>query len=164
MTAVQRAISVKLWIFGLMLLLLCSCYHEQRKLEQQQGYSWQKVVFLPSGLTVMAAKADSEEKRQKGLMGRKHLGDHEGMIFYFQESALHAFWMFNTPTALTLLFVDHDLIIVDIQNMEPCLAKKPEDCTIYVARRPSRYAIEISREVYEKYRINVGDRVRFEDG
>lgn len=112
----------------------------------------------------MAAKADSEDKRQKGLMGRKHLGDHEGMLFYFEESALHAFWMFNTPMPLTVLFLDHELVIVDIQNMEPCLARKPEDCTVYVARRPSLYAIEISRDVYRKSRINVGDQVRFEDG
>lgn len=155
---------MNLWTFPLLLLLLCSCSHEQMVLEHQEAHSLQKVVFLPSGLTVLAAKADSDEKRQKGLMGRTHLGNHEGMIFYFDENALHAFWMFNTPMPLTIVFVDHDLVIVDIQNMEPCLGRKPEACTIYVARRPSRYAIEISQDVYRKYRIRVGDQIRLEDG
>lgn len=147
----------------LMLLLLPACSHEEWVLGQERIASQQKIVFLPSGLRVIAEKADSEEKRQKGLMGRKSLTDHEGMIFYFDHTAIHAFWMFNTLIPLAVVFVNEDLVVVDIQCMDPCLSLKSEGCPVYVARQPSRFAVEINQDTARKYRIGVGNRIRFED-
>jgi uncharacterized protein len=146
------------------LLLLCACSHEERVLGDGGDVSLQKVVFSPSGFTVVAEKADSEEKRQKGLMGRKSLKDHEGMIFYFDQTATHAFWMFNTLIPLAVVFVDERNVVVDVQFMNPCLSPKSESCPVYVARQPSRIAIEINQDAARKYRISVGDRIRLEDG
>ena len=41
-----------------------------------------------------------------GLMGRKHLGDSEGMLFIFETEDYHSFWMKNTLIPLSIAFID----------------------------------------------------------
>lgn len=151
-------------IWFLISLLMGACFLSQGLLGDEGDKSRQRIVFSPSGLTILAEKADSEEKRQKGLMGRRMLKDHEGMIFYFDETARHAFWMFHTHMPLAIAFVDEDKVVVDVQFMAPCRSQKPQNCPIYVSRRPSRFAIEINQDVAKKYRIRRGDRIRFGKG
>lgn len=150
--------------FLAVLLLLCACSLREKALAGEDALSLQRITFYPSGLTVIAQKADSEKKRQKGLMGRKSLKDREGMIFYFDETARHAFWMFKTLIPLAVVFVDEDLVVVDVQFMDPCTSSKSDKCPIYVARQPSRIAIEIAQGTAKRYRIGTGDRIRLEDG
>jgi hypothetical protein len=126
--------------------------------------SRQKIIFSPSGLTLYAEKPDPDAKRQKGLMRRRHLEDQEGMIFYFDQTDRHGFWMFNTLIPLAVLFINEELVVVDVQYMEPCSSTIPENCPIYTARKPSRMAIEINQETARGYRIGVGDKIRFEGG
>ena len=37
--------------------------------------------------------AVTPEQRARGLMGREHLGDREGMLFIYEVEGLHGFWM-----------------------------------------------------------------------
>lgn len=124
--------------------------------------SRQKIVFSPSGFTLYAEKADTEAKRQKGLMERRHLEDQEGMIFYFDQTDRHSFWMFNTLIPLAVLFINEELIVVDVQYMEPCSSTSPEECPVYTARKPSRMAVEINQKTARRYRIGLGDKIRLE--
>lgn len=146
------------------LLLLCACSLHEKAFAGEDALLLQKITFYPSGLTIIAQKADSEKKRQKGLMGRKSLKDREGMIFYFDETARHAFWMFKTLIPLAVIFVDEDLVVVDVQFMYPCMSSKSDKCPVYVARRPSWIAIEINQGTAKRYRIGAGDRIRLENG
>lgn len=145
------------------LLLLCACSHDQKVFAGENDFSLQKITFYPSGLAIIAQKADSEMKRQRGLMERKSLKEREGMVFHFDETARHAFWMFKTLIPLAIVFVDKDLAVVDVQFMNPCTSLKSENCPIYTARRPSLIAVEMNRDTAKRYRIRVGDRIRLED-
>lgn len=64
--------------------------------------------------------ADDEAERQRGLMFRPPLGDDEGMLFEFPESAERSFWMRNTPSSLDIIYVAPDGRIVSIaRNTTP---------------------------------------------
>jgi hypothetical protein len=119
----------------------------------------QRLTFMPAGVSVLAEKADSPEKRARGLMYRRSMGEKEAMIFSFEESANHAFWMHNTRIPLTIIFLDEGLRIVDMQNMSPCLGKAADLCPLYVSRAPARYAVEVNQGFVGKYRIKIGDYV-----
>jgi hypothetical protein len=121
----------------------------------------QRLTFMPTAVSVLAEKADSPEKRTRGLMYRKSLGEKEAMIFSFEESARHAFWMRNTRIPLTVIFLDEGLRIVDMQNMSPCLEKTADLCPLYVSRAPARYAVEVNQGFVGKYHIKIGDQVSF---
>ena len=52
---------------------------------------------LSAGMYVIDAQvALTPEERQIGLMQRKDMPQHEGMIFVFEQAAQQCFWMKNT--------------------------------------------------------------------
>lgn len=121
-----------------------------------------RIVFEPSKVSVTAERADSPEKRSRGLMYRTSLGDKEAMIFYFEKAAYHAFWMYNTRIPLTVVFLNDRFTIVDIKDMPPCSEKDPGSCPSYAPQNPARYAIEVNKGFVERYGVKVGDRVKVE--
>jgi uncharacterized membrane protein (UPF0127 family) len=127
-------------------------------LSEAKGVPKVTVTFRPSGVSVTAEKADSPERRATGLMRRSTLGEREGMLFYFEETAYHSFWMYNTPLPLTIIFLDDRQNVVDIQDMEPCVGRSADQCRSYTAKFPARYALEVKKGFAARHRIQVGDR------
>lgn len=119
----------------------------------------QRITFMPAAISVLAEKADSPEKRARGLMYRRSMGEKEAMLFSFEESARHAFWMYHTRIPLTVIFLDEGLRIVDMQNMSPCIEKASDLCPLDVSRAPAWYAVEVNQGFVAKYRIKIGDYV-----
>ena len=76
----------------------------------------ERITFRPAGVSVVAEKADSPLKRERGLMHRTRLGENDAMMFYFDETAHQTFWMYNTLIPLTVIFLDDGLKIVDMQE------------------------------------------------
>lgn len=98
------------------------------------------VITLAIGIhTVHAAVAANEADRQQGLMHRTSLGPNEGMLFVFDESAQHCFWMKNTKLPLSIAFIDDHGTITDITEM------KPETMANHCPIRAGRYALEMNR-------------------
>lgn len=122
----------------------------------------ERITFRPAGVSVVAEKADSPLKREQGLMHRTRLAEKDAMMFYFDETAHHTFWMYNTLIPLTVIFLDDGLKIVDMQNMSPCLEKNSALCAVYASQSPARYAIEVNQGFVGKYGIKIGDRVTIE--
>ncbi len=85
--------------------------------------------------------ASTVEQRRQGLMGVTDLGEFVGMIFVFDADTEAAFWMKDTPLALSIAFVDSAGAVVAIQAMEPCQAS--EDCPRYAAGGRYRMALEV---------------------
>lgn len=68
-------------------------------------------------MTVELARTSQEQ--ETGLMGRSGLPDNWGMLFIFGQMGRVAFWMKDTPLALSIAFIDDKGKIVDIQDMAP---------------------------------------------
>ncbi|KMQ79871.1 exported protein [Candidatus Burkholderia pumila] len=76
-------------------------------------------VKLTAGMYVIdAAVAANDPDREQGLMYRSQLAPNEGMLFVFQENAVHCFWMKNTLIPLSIAFIRGDGTITDIDEME----------------------------------------------
>jgi uncharacterized protein len=97
--------------------------------------------------------ADTEAKREKGLMYRTALGEDRGMLFVFDREQVLAFWMKNTLIPLSVAFMDSEGRIVDIQNMKPLDDEPPH----YVSAEPSQFALEVNRGFFEEHGVKVGD-------
>jgi uncharacterized protein len=120
----------------------------------------QKSILFPQSMeTIHAEVADTPEKRSRGLMFRSFLSDKEAMIFCFDETSFLDFWMFNTSIPLTIIFLNDQKKIVDIQDMRPCRELDPGLCMTYRSREPAKYAIELNRGFDKKYGIKIGDKV-----
>ncbi len=121
-----------------------------------------RVTFPSVNASIKAEVADTEQAREKGLMYRTHLGENEGMIFYFDQTGYHAFYMYNTRIPLSVIFLNESLRIVDIQGMAPCVEKNPSACPIYTPHAACKYAIEVNQEFVRKHGIKTGDLVRIQ--
>jgi len=97
--------------------------------------------------------ADTPSSLSMGLMFRKYLGDNSGMIFCFNSSNYHSFWMKNTPIPLDIAFLDEDFKIVDIQSMDPLNTRS------VTSKEKCVYAIEMNRGWFENNEIDVGKTI-----
>src|SRR4051812_16345138 len=74
-----------------------------------QNTSEKGVQFKKAALTLGSAHlnveiADTEDRRERGLMGRTSLKDSEGMIFIFDMATQQGFWMKDTLIPLSIGF------------------------------------------------------------
>jgi uncharacterized protein len=107
-------------------------------------------------VTVELARTDAEKAR--GLMERTSLRDDAGMLFLFDASADHAFWMKNTLIPLDMIFISDDGQIVGIVPRATPGDLRPRSVGV-----PSRYVLEVNGGWAEARGVATGDRVRFEN-
>ena len=75
--------------------------------------------------------ADSPEERGRGLMGVTDLGDAAGMVFLFDEPVAGSFYMFQTPTPLSIAWFSPTGDHVGSADMAPCLDTPAGECPLY---------------------------------
>ncbi|AKZ25843.1 DUF192 domain-containing protein [Ralstonia pseudosolanacearum] len=97
--------------------------------------------------------AATQPARETGLMFRKSMPDTAGMLFVFDESARHCFWMKNTDLPLSIAFIDDNGVITDIAEMKP----QTEDN--HCPTRPGLYALEMNKGWFTRKGIKVGTKV-----
>ncbi|MEM3408246.1 MAG: DUF192 domain-containing protein [Candidatus Micrarchaeia archaeon] len=105
--------------------------------------------------------ADTPEERTIGLMNRTYLGKDEGMLFIFENEDYHSFWMKNTLIPLEILFIDKELNIIQIIEMEPYIIKNLI-CKIYSPNKPILYALELNANFSKINGIKIGDKIKIE--
>ncbi len=87
--------------------------------------------------------ADDDALRQRGLMGVTDLGAAVGMAFRWEQPREGNFFMFQTPTPLSIAWFDANGEHVGQADMEPCLVDDSAVCERYGADAPYTVAIEM---------------------
>ena len=108
--------------------------------------------------------ADSAEDRGRGLMGVTDLGEPVGMAFLFEEVVSGAFFMFQTPTALSIAWFAGDGSIVGAADMAPCLDTASAGCARYSPSSPYSIAIEAFEGSLSELGIGPGSSVELVAG
>ena len=103
--------------------------------------------------------ADTSEERARGLMGVTDLGDAEGMLFVFEDEAVHRFYMWQTPMPLDIAFIAADGSVVGTAAMEPCLAPAADVCERYAPEEPFLMALEVPAGELDDLGVGPGARV-----
>ena len=106
---------------------------------------------LTAGMHQIDAQvARTPAQQQIGLMHRKEMPQHEGMLFVFERPAVQCFWMRNTLIPLTAAFVADDGTIVNLADMQPLSEQS------HCSERPVRYVLEMNQGWFEKRRLSAG--------
>jgi uncharacterized membrane protein (UPF0127 family) len=87
-------------------------------------------------------------------MYRTFMPTNSGMLFVFEEKAIHCFWMRNTKLPLSIAFLDDDGKIVNISDMEP------ETQNNHCPRSSVRYALEMNQKWFAQRAIGPGTVVQ----
>ena len=111
-------------------------------------------VELTAGMhRIDAQVALTPQERQTGLMYRKEMPAHEGMLFVFEQPSQQCFWMKNTLLPLTAAFIADDGTIVNLEDM------KPQTLDSHCSAKPVRYVLEMNQGWFAKKGIKAGAKL-----
>ena len=106
---------------------------------------------LQAGMhNIVAMVARTPEQRATGLMYRREMATHEGMLFVFEEPATQCFWMKNTLIPLSAAFVADDGTVVNIADMQP------QTLNSHCSTRPVRYVLEMNQGWFARRGVGPG--------
>jgi uncharacterized membrane protein (UPF0127 family) len=119
-----------------------------------------RVVLHTAGgdVAVTVEVAATPAQQSLGLMYRKDLGANAGMLFVFDATVEHPFWMKNTVLPLDMIFLGEDRTIVGIVK-----DAVPFTTTSRTVGVPSRYVLEVHAGFSEKHGVKTGDQATFEN-
>lgn len=109
-----------------------------------------RIVLTAGMYQIDTQVAFTPEQRSVGLMFRKEMPPHEGMLFVFEVPTVQCFWMKNTLLPLTAAFVADDGTIVNLADM------KPQTTDSHCSTKPVRYVLEMNQGWFAKKAIKAG--------
>ena len=111
-------------------------------------------ITLQAGMhNIRAAVAKTPEQRQTGLMFRREMAQHEGMLFVFEQASPQCFWMKNTLLPLSIAFLADDGTVVNIADMQPQVLDS------HCSSKPVRYVLEMNQGWFAKRGIKAGSKI-----
>ena len=109
---------------------------------------------------VEAEIADTDERREAGLMFRDSLPEHKAMLFVFPEDGMQHFWMKNMRFPIDIIWIDAEKKVVFIaEELPPC---SPDSCPAYSPPQPARYVLEVAAGFSQRHRLAPGDTLAFD--
>ena len=112
-------------------------------------------IELSAGLNVIHAEvAANDADREQGLMYRKSLQANSGMLFVFDDSAGHCFWMENTAIPLSIAFIAEDGTVTDVAEMAA------ETTNNHCPTRAIRYALEMDKGWFAQHGVTPGMQIK----
>lgn len=99
---------------------------------------------------IEAEVAANLKERMSGLMQRRIMPTHKGMLFVFPIPARHCMWMRNTYLPLSVAFLDEQGRIINIEDMQPQTDES------HCAAKPAVYALEMNLGWFRERGIGPG--------
>jgi len=112
------------------------------------------VVQLQAGMhNIRAQVATTVDQRATGLMHRREMAQHEGMLFVFEQPSVQCFWMKNTLLPLSIAFLADDGTVVNTDEM------KPQTLDSHCSSKPVRYVLEMNQGWFAKRGVKAGTKL-----
>lgn len=96
-------------------------------------------------------QATTEVQMQRGLQGLANVGP--GMLFTWSDDAPRVFWMRDTPTPLSIAFIDSKGTVLQVEDMEP------ETDFFHWSVEPAREAFEMKSGEFQRLGITKGSKI-----
>jgi hypothetical protein len=115
---------------------------------------------LPSGKVLQAELMESDEDRASGLMFRPSLPEDRGLLFVFDGSDFHGFWMKNCRFPIDIVWLDETKRVVHLaESVPPCNA---DPCPVYHPMRKASYVVELNAGQARREKALIGSSLSFE--
>lgn len=145
-------------------LILQSCKEESKKVIKTEPVVFTKegeLQIFNMGTDSILTKIDIEiaetsYETETGLMYRKGMEEHQGMLFIFEDVRLHNFYMKNTEFPLDIVYVKDNMTIASFQENA-----QPLDEKSLPSKVPVQYVLELNAGLVQKWGLKVGDSISF---
>lgn len=150
------------FVFGC-LLFIASC----KEKSSSESIKTQEITFTKEGTLTILSKdsiiqklaiefAETDYEVQTGLMYRQSMANNQGMLFIFQDVAMHSFYMKNTEFPLDIIFIDENQKIASFQKNA-----QPFNETGLSSQVPIKYVLEINAGLSDTWNLAVGDSISY---
>jgi uncharacterized membrane protein (UPF0127 family) len=147
----QRTPKIIIWIITLILLLTLSFF-----VFKYWAWEIENPKICCNSNCFDLEIADTPESRQLWLMYRESLPKEKWMLFVFDKMWPYSFWMKNTLIPIAWIWLDSNLIIVDIILMDPC---KTTECPSYKPKSEAQYVLEINQWlISKKWKLQIWEK------
>lgn len=108
---------------------------------------------------VQADLAISTFERVRGLSGRTHLAEQEGLFFVFSHNSKHGIWMKDMLFAIDIIWLDQEFRVVDIVERAT-----PESFPqVFEPREDARYVLEVPSGFTKAANVTINDTMIITD-
>jgi hypothetical protein len=112
-------------------------------------------ITLSAGMhNIRAEVARTPMQTQTGMMFRREMAQHEGMLFVFDSVERRCFWMKNTVLPLSIAFIADDGRVVSLADMQPQTEES------HCSAEPVRFALEMNQGWFAKRGIKPGFKLK----
>lgn len=127
--------------------------------EQNQGNILASVAVEARNWRFEVEVANTSRKMKRGLSGRSELAENQGMLFVFNQSGLHSFWMKDMLFPIDIIWIDENKEVVFMKrNAQPCAE---EYCSNILPNEKAKYVLEIKTGVADEINLKIGDKLDF---
>jgi hypothetical protein len=143
-------------IVSIILVVLYQCFNTTPVEEISKISS----VSIGTDIVINVEVADTPEKKSKGLAGREHLSDSEGMLFPFTESNhMAVFWMKGMLIPIDMIWIKNGAIVQIDRNAQPEPGTSDFQLTLYSPSTPVDYVLEVRGGLSDEKGFKEGDLV-----
>ena len=156
----KLARKVKFWKFCVVLGLIAMVPLILTSAFGKSSQTHEEIILQIGGDRFFVEVADDPGERSQGLMYREQLDRDKGMLFVFDEDALHYMWMKNTRIPLDMVWISGDQEVVHIEkNIQPCFS---DQCPLVKPDSKAWYVLELNAGISDEIGLKEGDKVDFE--
>lgn len=102
--------------------------------------------------SVQLQLAVTDTEMARGLMHRRDLGEHQGMIFIYPRPTRMSFYMRNTPTPLDIGYFTEDGVLREVYPMYPL-----DETTVPSRGERMKFAVEMNQGWYAANGVKPGE-------
>jgi hypothetical protein len=115
---------------------------------------------LPSGKVLQVEIMANDADRAMGLMFRPSLPSDHGLLFVFEQSDFHGFWMKNCRFPIDMVWLDESRKVVHVAESVPPCASEP--CPVYSPMQRAQYVVEIGAGQARREKAVLGSTLAFQ--
>lgn len=151
-----KLIIVVLFFFAITIFLLLFRYNSTITPEILSGYKTEEMKI--NGKIIKVEIADTLEKQEKGLSGRKFMPESQGMLFVFPDPDYYSFWMKDMNFSLDFIWINDNKIVEITKNVKLDDYQPPR---VLVPKNKVDKVLEINAGMADKMEIREGDMLEF---
>ena len=120
---------------------------------------YKSAVVVAPNMRISVAVADTDYKKTKGLGGVTNLPENSGMLFVFENSDFHPFWMKGMKIPIDIVWINENYQVVYLEENV-----KPESYpNVFMPDKKARFVLEISAGSAEKSGLSFGNTLKVEN-
>src|SRR3989339_564311 len=110
-----------------------------------------------AGTEIKVDLALTSEQKARGLSGRESLAEDQGMLFIFDYTTRHPFWMKDMLIPIDMIWIDENGFVVYVAE-----DARPESYpALFGTNVESKYVLEVVSGFAKFHQLKIGDKVQF---